>query len=398
MPSTYILESSLILGIGYGYYLLFLRNEPRFQLHRAYLLGVIAAGFLTPIIQLPVSGISAPILEPLDLVLEEVLVGTVPSQALSWTSVFLAVYWIGVVIMATRLIWRLGKLVLLIRSHQRIASGSSTLVLTPSSVPISSFLGYIFWHEPAHLNKEQCQHILNHELCHVHQKHSWDILAIELLLLFFWFQPFLYLLRSAIHQNHEFIADQASLQHSTVRSYTQLILTQLFGQQLSLVHSFFHPTLKMRVNMLTKQHSPQRASWKYIALLPLFAVLMITVSCTQDIKSETEAIAQAKSDVIEVSPVEEVDQAPRPLNMAAVQQEVGYPKEAMKQKLEGRVLIKVLVNKEGKYERHEIVESPDEVFSDAIEQHIQKLTFEPARKDDKAVKFWVTIPFNFRLS
>ena len=396
---SYIMESSLVLGVGYGYYQAFLRKETRFQLHRVYLLAILAMGLLLPLVKVELAFLEAPLLETVNVALQEVVIWASPEQGIEGVSGIWLVYWLGVSWMGGKLVWRISRILQLIRGHQRRKEAESILVLTSDQVPVSSFLHYIFWHEVEHLTSEQRAQLLIHERCHVQEKHSWDVLLIELLLIFFWFQPFLYLLQRSIQQNHEFIADQASLQHSSVRSYTQLILTQLFGQQLSLVHSFFHPPVTMRVIMLKKQQSSRRANWKYAALIPLFVGLTFALSCTPDLEqSEAEVLAQVAPATPDAKAQSEVDQYPKPLNLAAIQQEIGYPKAASAQNLEGKVLIKVLVDKSGSYVRHEVLESPDEVFTDAIEQHIQKLKFEPAKKDDKQVKFWVSIPFNFKLS
>lgn len=394
---VYIFESSLILGIGFLYYHFLLRKEARFQWHRIYLIALVLAGLGLPLLEIPYSAAlpGEEVLQTTNVMLTEQMISPITQKSIDWTGVLVGIYWLGVMGMLASFVWKLSTLIRLIRRYEKTSQGKARIVHTPASIPISTFFHYIFWHEVEHLESRQRQQIMDHELCHVRQGHSMDSMLLEILLIFFWFQPFLYLLRKVIHQNHEYIADRASLQHSTVRSYTQLILTQLFGQQLSFVHSFFHPPLTMRVRMLQKQNSPL-SYWKYMMLLPLFAALFMTVSCAPDAQDmKAENIAQAKAPVAEL--VQEVDQAPKPLNMAEVQMKVGFPKAAYEQGLQGRVLIKVLVDKDGKYLRHEIAESPDDIFTDAVEQHIKELTFEPAVKDDKPVQFWVTIPFTFKL-
>ncbi|MEM7371176.1 MAG: M56 family metallopeptidase [Bacteroidota bacterium] len=392
---SYFLESSLILGLGYGYYHFLLRKEAHFHFHRIYLLGVVASGFLLPLIQLQYSVPGGEWLQSANGMLEETVIQAVMQEQSSGMQLLGWIYWLGAGFLASRFLWKLGHIIRLIHQHPGSSRDGVRIVHTSATVPISSFFHVVFWHEVDYLKAHQQEQIMTHELCHVRQKHSIDTLLMELLLIVFWFQPFLYLLRKAIHQNHEFIADRASVQISDVRSYTQLILTQLFGQQLSYVHSFFHPPLTLRVSMLQKQRSSPLASWKYLALLPLFVALLITVSCapdTQNIQAENIAEVQLKDTQVN----QEVQHLPNPLNMGDIQMKIGYPKAAFTQGLEGKVLIKVLVDKQGKYLRHEVLQSPDDIFTDAVEQHIASLTFDPALKDGKPVEFWVTLPFNFK--
>lgn len=92
-----------------------------------------------------------------------------------------------------------------------------------------------------------------------------------------------------------------------------------------------------------------------------------------------------------------VDQAPVPQNLTEVYQAIGYPKAAAKANKEGKVLVKILIDKDGGYVKHEFLQNPDPDFTEAIEPHLAGLRFSPAQKDGKAVRFWVTLPFLFKL-
>ncbi|MEL7532700.1 MAG: energy transducer TonB, partial [Bacteroidota bacterium] len=93
----------------------------------------------------------------------------------------------------------------------------------------------------------------------------------------------------------------------------------------------------------------------------------------------------------------EVDVEPKPLNMIDVQKNIGYPKAARDNDIQGLVIAKVLVSKEGEYISNTIINSPDPVLTKAVQVQIEELRFEPAKKDGKAVQFYVNIPFNFKL-
>lgn len=108
---------------------------------------------------------------------------------------------------------------------------------------------------------------------------------------------------------------------------------------------------------------------------------------------EREAIENLSSDE-----AVEVDEKPIPANLREIQMDMGYPKEAKEKNIEGTVIAKVLVDKSGKYERHEIVQEGNPILAAAVEKHLAKLEFSPAKKDGKALKFWVTIPFKFKMS
>ncbi|MEL7532699.1 MAG: energy transducer TonB [Bacteroidota bacterium] len=94
---------------------------------------------------------------------------------------------------------------------------------------------------------------------------------------------------------------------------------------------------------------------------------------------------------------DKVDTPPKPVNMASVYQAIGYPKAAAKANKEAKVLVKILIGKDGKYVKHEYLGNPESVFTDAIDAHIADIEFTAAQKEGKAVKYWVTLPFMFKL-
>ncbi len=95
---------------------------------------------------------------------------------------------------------------------------------------------------------------------------------------------------------------------------------------------------------------------------------------------------------------DKVDTPPKPTNITSVYQAIGYPKAAAKAEKEGKVMVKILIGKDGKYVKHEYLGSPETVFTKAIDKHIADIEFTPAQKDGKAVKYWVTLPFMFKLN
>ncbi|MFK7925479.1 MAG: energy transducer TonB [Bacteroidia bacterium] len=95
---------------------------------------------------------------------------------------------------------------------------------------------------------------------------------------------------------------------------------------------------------------------------------------------------------------DKVDTAPEPINMTTVYQAIGYPKAAIEANKEAKVMVKILIGKDGKYVKHEYLGNPETVFTEAIDEHIADVEFTAAQKDGKAVKYWVTLPFMFKLN
>ena len=92
-----------------------------------------------------------------------------------------------------------------------------------------------------------------------------------------------------------------------------------------------------------------------------------------------------------------MDKYPKCTNLVEVHQAIGYPKEAAKAGIEGKVMVKVKVDKYGKVSSHEILPGSPKELAESVEPHIASLTFTPGEKDGKAVATMVTLPFLFKL-
>ncbi len=92
-----------------------------------------------------------------------------------------------------------------------------------------------------------------------------------------------------------------------------------------------------------------------------------------------------------------VEEEPTPVNIDDIVSLIGYPQIARDAGIQGQVVVRVLVNKTGNYDRHRVVKSVHPILDEAVEQHLSKLKFTPAIQGGRPIKFWVNIPFNFKL-
>lgn len=92
-----------------------------------------------------------------------------------------------------------------------------------------------------------------------------------------------------------------------------------------------------------------------------------------------------------------VDQNVETLNMAELQRKLGYPMEAKQKRIQGSVIIRVLVSEEGNYQDHKIIKSPSYLLTDVVVSKLHLLKFKPLIINGKNQKVWITLPFNFYL-
>lgn len=91
------------------------------------------------------------------------------------------------------------------------------------------------------------------------------------------------------------------------------------------------------------------------------------------------------------------EEEPVPVNMEEIKKMIGYPQLARDAGIEGQVVIRVLVDKNGNYARHRIINQVHPILAKACEEQLHKLKFTPAIQGGKPIQFWVNIPFNFKL-
>lgn len=114
----------------------------------------------------------------------------------------------------------------------------------------------------------------------------------------------------------------------------------------------------------------------------------------------------SEPDVIVAEPIEKepeitafilVEEEPVPINLEEIKAMIGYPQVARDAGINGRVVIRILVDETGKYRRHRVINTAHPILTGACEAQIKKLAFTPAVQGGKPIKFWVNVPFNFIL-
>ena len=226
--------------------------------------------------------------------------------------------------------------------------------------------------------EENGREILIHELAHIRNRHSWDLLLADLCIFVQWFNPAAWLLKQELQNIHEYEADETVLREGVnARNYQMLLIKKAVGTKLySIANSFNHSSLKKRITMMLKEKSNPWARAKYLYILPLAALAVTAfarpeVSAVADEISAVKVIAPAVHDSIQpnvqpavAAPSSALDQMPEfPGGMEALntylRNNIRYPQEAQKAGIQGRVIIQFIVSKDGSITDAEVVESVD---------------------------------------
>lgn len=276
----YLLEANFYLAIFFLLYYLVFRKETYYQVNRAYLLVSSALAFFIPIVQLgflkPVQSYSqiTPIIPTATYPVTMVTAHAVnPSHIWHIADYYLPFYLLVVSILLTHLVWKIYRLVRLSRGNRKMVIDSYQLVETSGKQDAFSFFNYIFVNPQLSLKNT----IISHELVHLKQRHSWDILFFELLKIINWFNPVVYLLQYSIKELHEFIADSETVKlGENTNDYTDFLVKNAYGiNDNSLVNTFFSKSLlKQRIIMLHQKRSGNLTRLKLLLVLPTCGLLL----------------------------------------------------------------------------------------------------------------------------
>ncbi|MBU0765002.1 MAG: M56 family metallopeptidase [Bacteroidetes bacterium] len=185
----------------------------------------------------------------------------------------------GTVIMIFRLVVNLIRLINHIR-HQKY-SRESRIFYLPGPVRPFSFLNRIFI--PDNVDKNELDNILAHEKIHVSQLHFMDVILIETLLVFQWFNPFAWFIRNAVKENLEFLADRGCIARGlNPEEYQYNLLNHtLKTHGFSLVNGYNELSISRRIGMLRRERSGAASLMKYLVIIPvlLTGILLFSLRC-----------------------------------------------------------------------------------------------------------------------
>lgn len=282
---NYLLEANLYLVIFYGFYLVFLQRDTFYELNRAFLIFASLCAFVIPFVT--VGGFSQFMNGGgnLDLIyINPKLVGA--PRDLSWFSLgeTATTIYLGVAAyFAIKLLMSLYKIVSLAAKSRRARSGNIVYLELSSGETAFSFFNLLFIN-PSSMNKAT---ILKHEMVHIQQKHSIDILFFELLRILNWFNPVVWLMQKDIKLLHEYIADDITTNNDVQKhEYAMFLIQNSFGLKPSyLTNQLFNSSiLKRRINMLNRKRSAGRARLKLLLALPVLVGMLFasTVAFSKD--------------------------------------------------------------------------------------------------------------------
>ena len=422
----YLLQVNLGIILFYALYKLICTRDTLFNSRRLILLLSLILPFIIPLIDIREwmeTRESLVMLTNFDYstTIPEIVVGTAGTEP--GNQVFVISEWIkniyiaGILALSVRLIVQAISLYMIIlRTPEKTVNGIRIKCMKDKSGPFS-FFNWIFLN-PDNVKEEEMSEILTHEMAHVRQKHSIDVIISELVNICCWINPFAWLMKREVRLNLEFLADRKVMDAGfATKSYQYHLLGLTYSHKYGLSNNFNFSHLKQRIIMMNKKKTNGAGHIKYaLFAIPAFALLLAgNISCsseatkTDDVK---EKAATEKPEVVEIPAekadtkdevfmvVEQMPEFPGGIQelMSFLSKNTKYPASAMAKNVQGRVIVQFVVEKDGTPTEFKVIRSVDpDLDAEALRVMKEMPKWKPGMQRGQVVRVKYTIPVTFRL-
>ena len=450
---VYILKSSVCLAVFYLFYRLLLSRETFHRFNRVALLSILLLSCLLPLVEVTVEKQTEvhQTMMTLEqwLMLADMMNTTnvaelqIEEVTVTWIQVALLVYLAGILLFAFRNGYSLLKLGNLLRSGRKedlskYTDGGEkvTLIVHDHDIAPFSWMKYIVISQKD--LDENGREILIHELAHIQNRHSWDLLVADICIFFQWFNPASWLLKQELQNIHEYEADETVIEKGVdAKQYQLLLIKKAVGTTLySMANSFNHSKLKKRITMMLKEKSSPWARLKYLYVLPV-AAIAVTAFARPEVSDKVEKISSVKVNdlaaIVETKVVESAGDTTKPADVKYVPAEVRkqlkgtpvfevaeempefpgggmsafmdyiktnmrYPASAKENGTQGRVTVQFVVDEDGSIKDSKVLRSVDkDMDAEALRLINTMPKWKPGRQKGQPVAVKFTVPVMFRL-
>lgn len=432
----YIIKSALLLTLLYGCFALLLSRETFHRFNRIALLSVLIAALVLPAVKLsfhkptflsPIAPIEY-VMQPEDKAVEAKTkaAGTLqtatfkeagnPTFSITIKQAVWMLYLIGVAV-------SIGIFCIqLFRFWQDIKGGvrtkdewGNTIVIHGGNFAPYSFFHYIIINAADY--EQLREPILTHEQAHIRMGHSWDLMLLQLVTVLQWFNPFVYLLGRDLKAVHEYEADCAVLNFGIdAKQYQLLLVTKAVGNRLQTIgNNLSHHSLKKRIKMMYQKKSNRWMMLKALFIIPVACFALYTfatpkadspvpqVKKTAVTQQKKTVAAQAKKVTSDDKIYDIVDvNAGFPGGDEAMYKwladNIKYPQDAIGKRLQGRVQLQLVINKDGSFADVQVIRGPAKELCDEAVRVVKEMPkWNPAKIKGEAVRSRFYLPVIFRL-
>lgn len=300
----YFLQVAVCSALLYAYYLFALRNKSFHQYNRFYLLTVLVASWLIPLIKIPVMIAASPVLQSntpfrfFEVIADNnshfedyVLQG---ASSFSWENVIVYGYILVSCLIACAFISGMMKLLFMLKNNSSLFIDNAVLILTDAKSAPFTFLHFVFWNNKIDISSSVGKQVLTHEMVHVKEKHSYDNIFSAIVLCAGWWNPIFWFTKKELHMVHEFIADRKAVNGNATELAHMLLATTYPMMNFNLTDPFFYSPVKRRILMMTKFKISGSPYLRRLLVLPLLAIIVTLFAFRKQV-----------ADIVSIDPADE---------------------------------------------------------------------------------------------
>ena len=405
---SYIIRSAVYLAGFYLVYYLLLSRDTSYPRNRFYLLASLLLSLVIPFINISTGNSNT--ITYIGKTFSDIIVlpgnGELqvkqPGSGIGVLTTIFRIYLAGLVFFGFKVVADMIRLIILILKNDR-NEGNLIRISRPDTPGFSAF-GKVFINSS--LPDDEFCEVYKHEMNHLRLRHFYDVLFVEIVSVFQWFNPVIYMINRSLRSVHEYQADHECLMSGiSLTGYQKMLFGQVLKSRSFLAsNTFSNPSLlKKRMIMMTKKTSPRLADLKVLMVVPVIALLLAVISaCGASRRAAYSVVKQegppAPEEVFVV--VEEMPRFPggEKAFLDSLYAKIQYPKEAMEKKIEGRVICRFCIRADGAVDRVTVIKGVDPLVDAEAIRVIKSINgWIPGKQGGLPVNVWYSVPVVFQL-
>lgn len=352
-------------------------------------------------------------------------------QGITFIQLLFLMYICGVALFLVKSILSVASLLRLLRKgHLATVENGVRVYVMKNDISPFSWFHYIVMSE--HDWQENRREIVLHEMAHIRKRHSVDVAFCNLVIIFQWFSPAVWLLKRELLTVHEYEADEAVLRSGVdATNYQLLLIRKAVGDRLfSMANNLNHNSLKKRITMMKLKKSNPAQKMKFIFVLPLTAIAVAAFASSrveniaERVEDEARTLVSMREKPVEthvagksmdINAVADTVACGKKKDKLFVEAEtmpefpggqtafieylsknVKYPESEINSGVDARVVVSFYVNKDGSISDAKVMKSQGEAFdSEALRIVNGMPKWTPGTLNGKPVKVKYTLPVRF---
>lgn len=427
----YLLKVNLAILLLYGFYRLFFWKDTFFKLKRIVLLAILVFAITYPFVDIITSNYALKEVFDRGAIpiynLPEILIANTKNSGVGvpfWNNLPNLFFILYSLVAFSLFIWAIIQVVfvfLKIKKTESIEIYNRKINKDSGLTTPFSFFKWILL-DPEKYSDIELKEILLHEETHVNQWHTIDMLFSELICILCWFNPFVWLMKREIRLNLEFLADRKVLDSGCEATHYQFHLLRLSYNKtaVKITNNFNVSPLKKRISMMNKKQTSVIGIFKYTLLVPVVCMLIFAGNCIQvnavneitDMEAViSEKMLEVTNDSIPVSGKEEkkepythVEKMPQypggqKAMMEYLSKNIVYPQESLKNKTQGTVVIRFVVDSDGSVKDVKVQRSKDAWLDAEAKRVVENMPkWIPGEQKGEKIAVYYNLPIRFKLN